>query len=75
MDIMRTLTDKLVELAIAHDDINEFIDAVHDTVILPGFDEALFVRLYRNANPSAQKFAVRLLRQQEQPSSFQEMRR
>lgn len=77
MVITEKITNTLVELALKMDaeQIGEFIDAVHRNVKLPGFDEALFIRLCQNADPSARRAAAQILRQQGQPSSFQEMRR
>jgi len=67
---MNNLIDILVEKAIQHEDFERFVNAVHENVILPGFDEALFIRLYREATPSARMKAARLLRRQVQLDAF-----
>lgn len=67
--IENMIIDALVERAIQYKDIEMFVEEVHKTVKLPGFDEALFIRLYREATPDAQRKADQLLRRQEQPDA------
>ena len=67
---MKKLIDKLVEMAIQHEDFERFVEAVHENVILPGFDEALLIRLYGDATPLAKEKAARLLGRQAQHDAF-----
>lgn len=63
---MEQFINILVERAISLDleKMNEFVDAVHANVILPGFDEALFARLYSMATADRRTAAAQILRQQ-----------
>lgn len=72
MNMTNAMTETLVDKAMKSDRLEEFVDGVHRNLILPGFDEALFLRLYQNATPSARSAAVRLLIPQEQPSASPE---
>lgn len=71
--IENMIIDALVERAIQYKDIEMFVEEVHKTVKLPGFEEALFLRLYHDATPEARKKAVRLLRRRELPCASLEL--
>lgn len=65
------ITTKLIELAYSKPEVERerFLREIPKVVILPDFNEKLFLYLFKHANPKAQKDAVLLLARQEQPAS------
>lgn len=65
------ITTKLIEIAYAKPEIERerFLRELPNVVILPDFEEKLFLFLFRNATQKAQKSAALLLEQQERPAS------